>query len=541
MTNRFLTIALFTALSISKLPADGTVIVLDLSRPSLPATFTLAANRIWTGTYSNSYPYIKFNNNVFTLTHLVDGDGFGSENEWGYWDGFTYSADGDRSNYGSGVSQSWVAHQFGNMAGGGIKTDAAGNVLRDANGTVMADAGVPYLVAYWGYYKILFGTSDKQALQVNLNRVYRAEGVYINNSPWPFYGNNGGDSFARPLDRDGDYFKLLIHGLDGNLADNGRTVEYDLARNTGGVLRQSPDWEWVDLSALGQVGGIYFTMESTDTDPVVGLNTAAYFCMDKLTVSLPTADVPVAGVSLNRTAATVNTGATLQLTATVLPDGATNRHVTWTSSNPYVASVSATGWVTALSAGSSDITVRTAGGGYTATCALTVSTPPQPGHEAVAGVSLNRTAATVNTGDLLQLTATVLPDGAANRHVTWASSNEAVATVFSDGQVFALSAGTATVTVRTADGGYTATCALTVKHPTGNDAAAPLHAVYPNPFTAYIMVETTRDSDATLCDLSGRIVRRVKLPAGLNRIETSTLPKGIYVLRYDRYTVKVIK
>ncbi|MDR2469792.1 MAG: hypothetical protein LBD27_04850, partial [Tannerella sp.] len=87
---------LFIALSISKLSADGTTIVLDLSQPSLPASFTLAANRIWTGTYGNTYPYIKFNNNVFTLTHLVDGDGFGSENEWGYWDGFTYSADGDR-------------------------------------------------------------------------------------------------------------------------------------------------------------------------------------------------------------------------------------------------------------------------------------------------------------------------------------------------------------------------------------------------------------------------------------------------------------
>ncbi|MDR2497237.1 MAG: DUF4465 domain-containing protein [Tannerellaceae bacterium] len=451
MVNRFISIVLLLALSAGKLSADGGFIVLDLARPTHPATFAMASNRIWAGTYSNDYPRLAFNNSIFSVTHLVDRDGFGSENEWGYWDGFTYSTDGDRTNYGAGSSQSWVAHQFGNMAGGGIKTDAAGNVMRKADGTIMADPDIPYLVGYWGYYKILFGTSDKQTLQVNLNKVYRAEGVYINNSPWPFYGNSGGDSFARPLNRDGDYFKLLIHGLDGNLADNGRTVEYYLARNTAGLLAQSPDWEWVDLSALGEIGGIYFTMESTDTDPVVGLNTAAYFCMDKLTLSEPAVSHPVAGVSLDRT------------------------------------------------------------------------------------------EAELAPGELLQLTASVSPAAAENRSLTWTSSNEAVATVFSDGQVVAFAAGMAVITATTVEGGYTASCTVTVKNPSGTLHAAPLHAVYPNPFAQYIMVETRRATEASISNMSGRVVQKAKLAAGLNRIDTSTLPKGIYILTYDGYTTKLIK
>ena len=61
------------------------------------------------------------------------------------------------------------------------------------------------------------------------------------------------------------------------LQQNGDNTDY----SEGG----SSDWEKVDLSALGEVGGIYFTMTSTDTDPMWGINTAAYFCMDKLQVN----------------------------------------------------------------------------------------------------------------------------------------------------------------------------------------------------------------------------------------------------------------
>ncbi|MDR0798209.1 MAG: DUF4465 domain-containing protein, partial [Dysgonamonadaceae bacterium] len=90
-----------------------------------------------------------------------------------------------------------------------------------------------------------------------------------------------------------DYFKLIIHGLDENYEDNeGATVEYYLAKNeVGGIenLYQSADWEWVDLSPLGEVYGLYYTMETTDMS-YGWPNTSTYFCMDKLQVKIPGTD-----------------------------------------------------------------------------------------------------------------------------------------------------------------------------------------------------------------------------------------------------------
>lgn len=87
----------------------------------------------------------------------------------------------------------------------------------------------------------------------------------------------------------------------------------------------------------------------------------------------------------------------------------------------------------------------------------------------VTGVSLDSTSATLNVGETKTLTATVAPTNATNKSVTWSSNNTAVATVSTGGVVTAVSAGTATITVTTADGGKTATCSVTVKSSGGSD------------------------------------------------------------------------
>ena len=81
---------------------------------------------------------------------------------------------------------------------------------------------------------------------------------------------------------------------------------------------------------------------------------------------------------------------------------------------------------------------------------------------AVQSVILNKTSGDLLVDETLQLTATVNPGYAANKNVTWASSNPAVAEVDANGLVTAKSAGTATITVTTADGGKTATCIVNV-------------------------------------------------------------------------------
>ena len=144
-------------------------------------------------------------------------------------------------------------------------------------------------------------------------------------------------------------------------------------------------------------------------------------------------------------------------TAIILPDNATNKNVTWSSSNTSVATVDSNGKVTAVSNGTSVITVTTDNGNFKATCTVTVGNTTV----AVTGVSLSSSSVTL-TSDTEVLTATVSPGNATNRNVTWSSSNTSVVTV-SNGVLTPVSAGTAVVTVTTEDGRFTATCSVTVK------------------------------------------------------------------------------
>ena len=142
--------------------------------------------------------------------------------------------------------------------------------------------------------------------------------------------------------------------------------------------------------------------------------------------------------------------------------------MTWESSNKSVATVDANGLVTAVSAGTATITVTTEDGNKTATCAVTVAAATVP----VTGVTLNKTSTSLYVGDTETLTATVEPSDATNKNVTWNTSDTSVATV-NNGVVTAVSAGTATITVTTADGGFTDTCTVTVTARTYNISAAP--------------------------------------------------------------------
>ena len=167
---------------------------------------------------------------------------------------------------------------------------------------------------------------------------------------------------------------------------------------------------------------------------------------------------PVTGVSLNQTSVSLTEGDDFDLTATVYPSNATNKKVTWSSSDTSVASVK-NGMVVAIKPGTAIITVTTEDGNKTATCEIIVSERFYP----VTGVSLNVTNATLTVGETLVLTATVLPSNATNKNLTWSSSKETVATVI-DGKIHALTIGSATITVKTEYGKFSSTCNVIVKH-----------------------------------------------------------------------------
>ena len=272
--------------------------------------------------------------------------------------------------------------------------------------------------------------------------------------------------------------------------------------------------------------------------------------------------VAVTGVSLDKTSISLVEGSSETLTATVSPDNADNKKVSWKSSATGVATVDDSGKVTAVKAGSATVTVTTADGGKTATCSVTVTeaakivitgntakVPVQGGtaefpiqyntsytidieqsakewlhfvetkamqsgtlvfkvdanegdartgkatvkdnegkveaitltfeQEAYINVSSVQIApgtAELEVGETLTLTATVLPDDATDKTVSWSSDKESVATVSESGLVTGKAEGSATITA--AAGEKTASCIITVKRSAYEVERAALEALY---------------------------------------------------------------
>ena len=169
--------------------------------------------------------------------------------------------------------------------------------------------------------------------------------------------------------------------------------------------------------------------------------------------------VAVTGITLSQSSVSLEEGATVSLTATVSPSNATDKSVTWSSSNSGVATVSG-GVVTAVAEGTSTVTATA--GGKSAKCEVKVE------HKVVAvtGVSLDKTSLTLSPGGSVQLEATVSPSNADDKTVKWTSSDSSKVTV-EGGLVKAVSPGTATVTATA--GGKSAECKVTVQFPGSNE------------------------------------------------------------------------
>lgn len=160
-------------------------------------------------------------------------------------------------------------------------------------------------------------------------------------------------------------------------------------------------------------------------------------------------DVAVTEVKITSTVTEVTVGKTITLTAEVLPADATNKTVTWTSSDNTVATVK-DGVVTGVKAG--ETTITASAGGKNATVKVTVKAAATSGGEtttiAVTEVKITSTVKEVTAGETITLTAEVSPADATDKTVTWSSSDTAIATVDSTGKVTGVAAGTATITAK---------------------------------------------------------------------------------------------
>ena len=175
---------------------------------------------------------------------------------------------------------------------------------------------------------------------------------------------------------------------------------------------------------------------------------------------------PVTGIQITPNGFTLVKGDVKDLKANVSPADADNPDVIWTSSNTNIAAVSSKGQVTAVNEGSCVITATCKdNASISASCTIVVGTP-------VASVALAPNRASMNTGETILITASVLPTNASNKGIIWSwESKDGASIILTNGAVKAMKAGTVTVTAKAADNsGKSATCTITI---TGTAIATP--------------------------------------------------------------------
>ncbi len=236
-------------------------IVLDLSHSVTGLEFDTTTGA-WTGTFDDDEECIE--SQVFLFQHR-------SISDWSTWWGFTASKSADNS-----MRNDYITYQYSNMASGGIQLNEDGTVKLNEYGAPVVSPEMPYLVAYYSQYM----SQRPVDMIFNDGKSYEAVGMYVNLSSYTYYTVCDGDGFARAF-TNGDSLTLTVHGVSPTGEET--TVDVKVASCDNGNLTTSRGWSYVDLTPLGLVDEIYFTMTSTDTG-AYGPNTPLYFCLDKLTV-----------------------------------------------------------------------------------------------------------------------------------------------------------------------------------------------------------------------------------------------------------------
>lgn len=256
MSKKIILCAVFSmAVSLSAVRA-AEPITLDLSQPGYPESFEFT-NDVWTETY-NATDYTYFEVQNFMFSHLPSADNYGGTS----WEGFTVAR-----------ISSDTLNSFGCMAKGGV-----------------AGVGTPYLVGYYSEYYTWTnenGEPSSNLMLFNDGSTYEAVGMYVCNDAQTYHSIQNGDAIAKKFGQ-GDTLVLKIHALDENweIDDSKQDVVVYLAdyrSSNESEWKVNTQWEWVDLSVLGNVSGLAFTMASSDVSYGF-MNTPAYFCLDKLTV-----------------------------------------------------------------------------------------------------------------------------------------------------------------------------------------------------------------------------------------------------------------
>lgn len=237
-------LCLFAACTDDDDPIDITV---RLNTTDIPYN----SDEVWEGVSTNN-PFL-----VQYLEFSHDGE----MGPWGLvWRGFTPARVATVE-----AQTDWLAHQFQIATGGG-----------------MSGKGTPYIVAFWDTQENETTPVESRSCRVQYKaaltsevRTFRPMSVYVVNTGYTLATMRDGNPYAAKF-TDSDWLRLTAHGVHADGSES--TTDFDLAKGTQFVT----EWTMMDLSPLGEVTTLYFTMSSSDTGQW-GMNTPSYFALDCLT------------------------------------------------------------------------------------------------------------------------------------------------------------------------------------------------------------------------------------------------------------------
>lgn len=224
---------------------DWKDVAIDPSEMSL----TYGTDAAWDKTYTDDLLNIK----GFVFSHT------GSSTPWMVYDGFTAANSNDHKEY-----SDMLAHQF----------------------DVIAEGRAPYFIAYWNTMEDNSTLLSKRSCLVyymeeaNDHEEFYPKYVDVTNTSYAYYTMLNGNNYCRKFQK-GDYLKLIAHGVK----ENGQevTLDFYLANITTDNVAEGLVKEWTkwDLTPLGEVDYLYFTMDSSDKGQF-GINTPTYFAMSRM-------------------------------------------------------------------------------------------------------------------------------------------------------------------------------------------------------------------------------------------------------------------
>ena len=234
-----------------------------------------------------------------------------------------------------------------------------------------------------------------------------------------------------------------------NTATAGDTVTLTAPVTPANATDKSVTWSTSDAAVATVNANGVVTTKKAGKVTITATSNGDKTKFGSIEITVSAATVPVTSVTVAGDAAMTVDGEQT-LTATVAPANATDKTVTWKSSDATVATVDANGKVVAKKAG--EVTITATAGGVSGTLDITVTAKPV---ETVPVTSVEVTVeagTTVSVGKTLQATATVKPGNATNKKVTWKSSDESIATVDANGVITAKKAGKVVITATSTDG-----------------------------------------------------------------------------------------